>query len=491
MQTDREESKKRIEQILQNQTSMGKLPPQALELEEALLGSILLNKESFLAASEIIKSECFYKDSNQKIFKACENMFNKSQPIDLLTVPVELRLMGDLESVGGVYALVELTSRVSRAVDVEFCSKIIYQKFLQREMIRIGSETINQAYEDTTDVFELIEKNQSDVFGLAIVGNKKEIYGIDSLVTDCIDYLKTPSIDGLTGIGTGFKDVDKITGGWQNSDLIIIAARPAMGKTAFVLNVAKNACLQYNVPTLFFSLEMSAKQLTHRIVADESNVMYERIKRKTLSFHEVDVLQNDIKKLSQSKLFIDDTPTLNPYDFRVKARRMKQKHGIGLIVIDYLQLMEGGIKSKSNGNREQEISQISRSLKQVAKELDIPVIALSQLSRAVESRQGSSKRPQLSDLRESGSIEQDADMVGFLYRPEYYGIMEDAEGRSTTGLCELIFQKNRAGVCDTVKLDFNGAYMRFKDWSEGYVPSSKFKSLVEPNNSNSDEDRPF
>jgi replicative DNA helicase len=491
MQTDREESKKRIEQILQNQTSMGKLPPQALELEEALLGSILLNKESFLAASEIIKSECFYKDSNQKIFKACENMFNKSQPIDLLTVPVELRLMGDLESVGGVYALVELTSRVSRAVDVEFCSKIIYQKFLQREMIRIGSETINQAYEDTTDVFELIEKNQSDVFGLAIVGNKKEIYGIDSLVTDCIDYLKTPSIDGLTGIGTGFKDVDKITGGWQNSDLIIIAARPAMGKTAFVLNVAKNACLQYNVPTLFFSLEMSAKQLTHRIVADESNVMYERIKRKTLSFHEVDVLQNDIKKLSQSKLFIDDTPTLNPYDFRVKARRMKQKHGIGLIVIDYLQLMEGGIKSKSNGNREQEISQISRSLKQVAKELDIPVIALSQLSRAVESRQGSSKRPQLSDLRESGSIEQDADMVGFLYRPEYYGIMEDAEGKSTTGLCELIFQKNRAGVCDTVKLDFNGAYMRFKDWSEGYVPSSKFKSLVEPNNSNSDEDRPF
>jgi replicative DNA helicase len=491
MQTDREESKKRIEQILQNQTSMGKLPPQALELEEALLGSILLNKESFLAASEIIKSECFYKDSNQKIFKACENMFNKSQPIDLLTVPVELRLMGDLESVGGVYALVELTSRVSRAVDVEFCSKIIYQKFLQREMIRIGSETINQAYEDTTDVFELIEKNQSDVFGLAIVGNKKEIYGIDSLVTDCIDYLKTPSIDGLTGIGTGFKDVDKITGGWQNSDLIIIAARPAMGKTAFVLNVAKNACLQYNVPTLFFSLEMSAKQLTHRIVADESNVMYERIKRKTLSFHEVDVLQNDIKKLSQSKLFIDDTPTLNPYDFRVKARRMKQKHGIGLIVIDYLQLMEGGIKSKSNGNREQEISQISRSLKQVAKELDIPVIALSQLSRAVESRQGSSKRPQLSDLRESGSIEQDADMVGFLYRPEYYGIMEDAEGKSTTGLCELIFQKNRAGVCDTVKLDFNGAYMRFKDWSEGYVPSSKFKSLVEPKNSNSDEDRPF
>lgn len=829
MQTDRLEINKRIERISYIQNSMGKLPPQALELEEALLGSILLNKESFGIASEIITSECFYKDSHQKIFKACENMFNKSQPIDLLTVPVELRLMGDLEMIGGAYALVELTSYVSREVDIEFCARIIYQKFLQREMIRVSTETISQAYEDTTDVFDLIEKNQSDVFGLAVVGNKKEILGIDSLVTDCIDYLKTPSVNGLTGIGTGFKDIDKVTGGWQNSDLIIIAARPAMGKclgkgtnvimfdgsikkvedvlvgdklmgvdstprnvlslargreqmywvrqnkgidyrvneshilslkrsgtqgqtkhgsilniplkeylsqsnkfktrnkgykvgvefsekiveidpyflglwlgdgkcsnqsisnpdieiinylqsmadkmdmnltnykfkdkcpllsivkkcgsnnkvidilrninvldnkhipdnfllnsrknrllllaglvdtdgfydknhgvveiiqvnkklsqqikylchtlglactikevtkgiksrnftgqyyrliisgdlhliptkikrkqatksinkrnvlvtgikvekdilddyygftidgdrlflledctvthnTAFVLNVAKNACLQYNVPTLFFSLEMSAKQLTHRIVADESNVMYERIKHKTLSFHEVDVLQSDIKKLSQSKLFIDDTPTLNPYDFRVKARRMKQKHGIGLIVIDYLQLMEGGIKSKQNGNREQEISQISRSLKQVAKELDIPVIALSQLSRAVESRQGGSKRPQLSDLRESGSIEQDADMVGFLYRPEYYNILEDAEGRSTVGLCELIFQKNRAGVCDTVKLDFNGAYMRFKDWNEGYVPPSNFRSLVEPKNKQDDEDRPF
>jgi len=485
MQTDRAN---RLSMI---HSGMGKLPPQALELEEALLGSILLNKESFGIASEIITSDCFYKDSHQKIFKACENMFNKSQPIDLLTVPVELRLMGDLEMIGGAYALVELTSYVSREVDIEFCARIIYQKFLQREMIRVSTETISQAYEDTTDVFDLIEKNQSDVFGLAVVGNKKEILGIDSLVTDCIDYLKTPSVNGLTGIGTGFKDIDKVTGGWQNSDLIIIAARPAMGKTAFVLNVAKNACLQYNVPTLFFSLEMSAKQLTHRIVADESNVMYERIKHKTLSFHEIDVLKTDIKKLSQSKLFIDDTPTLNPYDFRVKARRMKQKHGIGLIVIDYLQLMEGGIKSKQNGNREQEISQISRSLKQVAKELDIPVIALSQLSRAVESRQGGSKRPQLSDLRESGSIEQDADMVGFLYRPEYYNILEDSEGRSTVGLCELIFQKNRAGVCDTVKLDFNGAYMRFKDWNEGYVPPSNFRSLVEPKFDKDDEDRPF
>jgi replicative DNA helicase len=485
MQTDSQQK------LSETKSMVSKLPPQALELEEALIGSVLLNKESFGIAAEIINSDCFYKISHQKIFKACENMFNKSQPIDLLTVPVELKSMGFLEMIGGQFALMDFTDRVTRAVDVEFCARIIYQKFLQREIIRVSTETINQAYEESTDVFDLIEKNQSDVFSLAVVGNKKEVVGIDNLVTECIDYLKTPSVDGLTGIGTGFKDIDKVTGGWQNSDLIIIAARPAMGKTAFVLNVAKNACLKYNVPTLFFSLEMSAKQLTHRIVADESNVMYERIKRKTLSFHEVDALQNDVKKLSQSKLFIDDTPTLNPYDFRVKARRMKQKHGIGLIVIDYLQLMEGGIKSKSNGNREQEISQISRSLKQVAKELDIPIIALSQLSRAVESRQGGAKRPQLSDLRESGSIEQDADMVGFLYRPEYYNILEDSEGRSTVGLCELIFQKNRAGVCDTVKLDFNGAYMRFKDWSEGYIPPSNFRSLVEPKIDKDDDDGMF
>lgn len=474
--------KRRLERVSMIHSGMGKMPPQACDLEEALLGSVLLNKESFSIATEFISSDCFYKDSHQKIFKACENMFNKSQPIDLLTIPVELRLMGDLEMIGGTYALMDLTDKVSRAVDVEFCAKIIFQKFLQREMIRIGTQTIGTAYEESTDVFELIEKNQSEVFGLLGTTKKREILDMGSLVMDCITDLETPAINGLTGVGTGFKDIDKVTGGWQRSDLIIIAARPAMGKTAFVLKAARNASLIHNVPTLIFSLEMSARQLTHRMVSDEGNILYEKIKRKTLNDFEVRTLHSHVDSLSKAKIYIDDTSNLNPYDLRVKARRMKQKYGIGLIIIDYLQLMEGNVKTKG-ASREQEISQISRSLKQIAKELDIPVIALSQLSRAVESRKDD-KRPQLSDLRDSGSIEQDADLVGFLYRPEYYSIMQDANGESTVGLCELIFQKNRAGVCDTVKLDFNGAFMRFKDWKGNVEPPRR---LVEPKIKDEDE----
>lgn len=484
MQTD-SSLERRLDRSSMIHSGLGKLPPQACDLEEALLGSVLLNKESFSIATEFISSDCFYKDSHQKIFKACENMYNKSQPIDLLTVPVELKVMGELEMVGGQFALMDLTDKVNRAIDVEFCAKIIFQKFLQREMIRIGTETISKGYEDTTDVFELIEKNQSDVFGLLTTTKKREISDMGSLVMDCITDLETPSANGLTGVGTGFKDIDKVTGGWQRSDLIIIAARPAMGKTAFVLKTARNAALIHKVPTLIFSLEMSARQLTHRMVSDEGNILYEKIKRKTLNDFEIRTLQSHVDELSKAKIYIDDTSNLNPYDLRVKARRMKQKYGIGLIIIDYLQLMEGNVKSKG-ASREQEISQISRSIKQIAKELDIPVIALSQLSRAVESRK-EDKRPQLSDLRDSGSIEQDADLVGFLYRPEYYGITQDASGESTIGLCELIFQKNRAGVCDTVKLDFNGAFMRFKDWNPQVV-QPPVKNLNDPKDK---DDEPF
>ncbi len=422
-----------------------------------------MNKDAFNEASELINGDMFYQTNNQKVFKACENLNNQSHPIDLLTVTAQLRHMGELDNVGGAYRITELTNMVTGGENVSFCSQIIYQKYLQREIIRISTVSINKSYEDTTDVFDLIEENQTETFGLLSALNKRDIVGVDELMADCIKDLETPNVDGLTGVGTGFKSIDNITGGWQNTDLIIIAGRPGMAKTCFAMNNARNSAVIHQIPTLIFSLEMSSKQLIQRMVSDESNVLYEKIKRKTLNDYELRTITSNTEALWKSPIFIDDTPALNIFEFRSKARRMKQKHNIGLIIIDYLQLMVGD--KPKNSNREQEIGSISRTLKAVAKELNVPIIALSQLSRAVESRKGDN-RPQLSDLRESGSIEQDADTVGFLFRPEYYGITEDAQGRSTTGLCELIFGKHRAGVCETVKLDFNGAYMRFKDWKD-------------------------
>jgi len=466
----------------ENSYVFGKLPPQACDLEEAVLGAIMSLKEAFMESSEILTADSFYKHSHQIIYKSCTNLFTKKHPIDILTVTNELRTMGELEMAGGSYYLIELCERAATVVNVEFLSQIIVQKFLQREVIRISTESISKAYEDTTDVFELIESSQSQTFGLLNAMNKKEIDDMASLAMDLIEDLSKPPVDGLTGVGTGFNAIDTLTGGWQKSDLIIIAARPSMGKTAFVLKNARNAAIDYNVPTLIFSLEMSSMQLLQRLASDESGVQYTKIKMKTLSSEEFSSVEYGISKLASAPIFIDDSAGINIYDLRLRARRMKERFGIGLIIIDYLQLMEG-TKGK-NSSREQEVSAISRALKGVAKELNVPVIALSQLSRAVETRSGGDKRPQLSDLRESGSIEQDADMVGFLYRPEYYGIMENEHGESTVGLCELIWGKNRAGICDTVKLDFNGAYMRFKDWRtpfERIEPETITESVLKPN----------
>jgi len=459
MQQDRS---KRLNNMI---SGMGKMPPQAVDFEEVVLGNILLYKNAFSEASVLLKEEYFYKENHSKIFKAAQNLFNRSNPIDISTVSQELRKMEELEMVGGSYYLMELTERVKSVTDIEYHCKIIIEKYLQREVIRISSNSVNDGYEDSTDVFELIERTQSQIFNLLAFNDNKDISDMAELCMDVMMDLEEEPVEGLTGVGSGFTDIDRLTGGWQSQDLVIIAARPAMGKTAFMLKNVKNAAIIHKKPVLVFSLEMSKLQLTHRMISDEADVLFERIRKKTLSEYERKVLNTNIQKLKEAPIYIDDTPNLNIFEVRAKARRMKERFGIEMIVIDYLQLMTAETKGKSN-NREQEISLISRSLKQLAKELNIPVIALSQLSRAVESRAGANKRPQLSDLRESGSIEQDADMVGFLYRPEYYEIYQDSNGASTIGLCELIFQKNRHGVCDTIKLDFNGAYMRFKDWIE-------------------------
>lgn len=453
---------------INNGLMMGKIPPQAIDLEECVLGSIIDDSGFLMDVGDTLKPVHFYHEGHKRIFQAITNLSALNNPIDMMTVVAELRRTGELEMCGGAFYITQLTTKGLRVgSNIEYHSKLIIQKFMQREMIRISSDTIQAAYNDTADVFDIIEKNQNEVFLAVSDTHTKGGSSISGLVDKTLLELAKPPTDGLTGVGSGFKDLDAITGGWQPQDLIIIAARPAMGKTAFVLKCARNAAVKYQKPTVFFSLEMSEDSLTNRMLADETGIHLERILKRRVNEKEIEEMRPKLEALVKSPLIIDDTPALNVFEFRAKCRRLKKKNNIGLIVIDYLQLMHSGEKS---GNRDNEIGIITRALKSVAKELNVPVIALSQLSRKVEER--ASKRPLMADLRESGNIEQDADFVGFLYRPEYYGIT-GANGHSTAGLCEFIVGKNRSGVCDTINLGFNGSFMRFKDW---FDPSQKKKS---------------
>lgn len=452
-------------------SSIGKLPPQAPELEEGVLGGLMEWTDAYLSIGTFLKSECFYRDDHRRIFEAITELFNEAKPVDVLSVTQKLRSRGELEMVGGAYRIAQLTMKSSRIMSLEEHGRIIYQKYLQRELIRISSETISAAYDDTTDIFNLHDYNQSKVFELFSDNYGREALGIKQLVLESLIEMKKQPIKDLTGVGSGFFKVDKLTGGWQKGDLTILAARPAMGKTALMLQIARNAAIDFDTPTAIFSLEMTSRQLTNRLIANEADIYLEKINKKILTDIDHQIIEDGVKKLQESKIIVDDTPGLSIEAFRTKAMRLKKMYNIGLIVIDYLQLMT--VKTESRGrSREQEIGVISRNLKAVAKELDIPIIALSQLSRSVEQRPGGTKRPMLSDLRESGSIEQDADNVFFMFRPEYYGITMDSDNNSTIGLCELICAKNRNGACETVALDFNGALMRFKDWDADYAPVS-------------------
>src|SRR5215467_8339722 len=400
----------------------GKVPPQAKDLEEAVLGAIMLEKNAFDAVIEILKPECFYVEAHQLIFKAMQSLANKSQPIDILTVAEELRTKEELEVVGGPYYVTRLTNAVVSSAHIEAHARIILQKFIQRELIRISGEIIGDAYEDSTDVFDLLDDAESKLFEITNNHLRKNFDTIDSVLVKTIQRIEDlrHKNEDVTGVPSGYSSLDRVTYGWQNTDLIILAARPSVGKTALALNLARNAALHASKPTpvAVFSLEMSAGQLVQRILAAESEIWLEKIARGKLEEHEMKQLYaKGIQRLAQAPIFIDDTAALNIFELRAKCRRLKNKHNIGLIIIDYLQLMSGASGGK-NTNREQEISQISRALKGLAKELQVPIIALSQLSRAVESRKEGEKIPQLSDLRESGAIEQDADMVMFLYRPE-------------------------------------------------------------------------
>lgn len=449
----------------------GKLPPQAIELEEAVLGALMIEKDALTTVVDILQPASFYKESHQRIYNSILILFGKSEPIDLLTVTSQLRSLGELEFVGGAQYLARLTSKVNSAANIEWHARIISQSAIKRDMIRVAGDILRDAFEDTTDVFNLLDKTEQTFFEISERNIRKSYADASTIMRATIDELekKKNNKDGLTGVASGFTELDRITSGWQKTELTIIAARPAMGKTAFVVSAMRNAAVEWNVPVAIFSLEMSSTQLMLRMISAEAEIDSEKLRKGTLESHEWQQLHHRIDRLSKAPIFIDDTPALSVLELRAKCRRLKAQFNIGMIIIDYLQLMTGDTGGQKSGNREQEIATISRSLKNLAKEIDVPVIALSQLSRAVETR-GGDKRPQLSDLRESGSIEQDADMVMFLYRPEYYKITQDENGNPTAGVGEVIIAKNRSGTVDTVRLKFIGKYTKFSDLDGFYTP---------------------
>jgi len=444
----------------------GKLPPQAVDLEEVVLGAMMIDKKGVDEVIDILQPEAFYKESHQLIFNAIISLFEKQEPIDIKTVSFQLKKDGNLNSVGGDYYLIELSQKVSSSAHIEFHSRIILQKFIQRKLISISNDIIEESYDETSDVFDLLDKAESKIYDISQRNLKKNTQSAEDLVLAAKKKIEEISKkEGLSGIASGFGEIDRLTSGWQSSDLIIVAARPGMGKTAFTLSMARNISVENNMPVAFFSLEMSAIQLITRLISSETGLNSEKLRTGKLEKFEWELLNVKVTNLENAPLYIDDTPSLSIFELRAKARRLSSQFGIKLIVVDYLQLMTLGSSQKS-GNREQEISTISRNLKALAKELDIPIIALSQLSRAVELR-GGTKRPILSDLRESGAIEQDADIVSFLYRPEYYKIDEwdDEERSPALGQAEFIVAKHRNGGLSSIKLKFINSLGKFENLS--------------------------
>lgn len=440
----------------------GKLPPQAVDLEEAVLGAIMLEKDAVLSVLDILKPESFYKDAHQKIYKAILNLSMAEKAIDILTVTEELKKQQELEEVGGPLYITQLTSKVASAAHLEFHARIIQQKYIQRELIRVSTDIQKKAFDETMDVDDLLDQAEADLFNIAEGNIKKETAKINVLIKDAIHQIEEAAKreDHLSGVPSGFTKLDRLTSGWQRSDLIIVAARPSMGKTAFALTMARNIAVDHNRPIAFFSLEMSSIQLVNRLIVSETELPSDRIRNGRLEEYEWKQLEYKISSLVEAPIYIDDTPAISIFELRAKCRRLKVQHNIEAVFVDYLQLMSG--TGDNRGSREQEVSNISRSLKSIAKELDIPVIALSQLNRSVELRSGN-KRPQLSDLRESGAIEQDADLVIFIHRPEKYDIYEDEQGNSLVGLAEIILAKHRNGPIGDVQLKFKDESAKFTE----------------------------
>lgn len=457
--------KPEIKQILTDST--GKLPPRDTELEEIVLGACMLEKDAYMNVCELLVPDSFYDPVNKKIFEAITTLGLNQKPIDIMTVTEQLRRDGTLEEVGGPVHIAELTARVYSSANLEFHASIVAQKYLARKLITFAANVETKAYDETNDIEELLQETESQLFSISQNQLKREVTQVDSVINQALEQIQSAANNesGLSGLRTGYRDLDRITSGWQNSDLIIIAARPAMGKTAFVLSMAKNMAVDYNEPIAIFTLEMSNVQLIKRLISNVASLEGEKIKSGRLSSEEEDRLNSRIRNIYGAPLYLDETPGLSISELRTKARRLVREKGVKMIMIDYLQLMNAtGLKL---GSREQEVSTISRSLKALAKELNIPIIALSQLNRSTESRED--KRPVLSDLRESGAIEQDADIVCFIHRPEYYTrAAQDGEGNNIKGLAYLIVAKHRSGAVGDVKLHFVSKYAKFENWEEGY-----------------------
>ncbi|MDR0559550.1 MAG: replicative DNA helicase [Prevotellaceae bacterium] len=465
-------AKSKIDYVKIAAEEAGKVPPQAVDMEKAVLGALMLEKNAIIDIHGILSAESFYLEQHQRIYRAILGLSSRHEAIDIYTIANELKSNGDLEFVGGVAYLASLSEKVGSAAHIEYHSKIVAQKSIQRRLIEVSSEIQREAFDDKNDVKDLLDMSQQKIFEIAEGNISTETRHISGIITDATKEMEqlAQREDGFTGVPSGFTELDRLTYGWQPSDLIIVAARPSMGKTAFVLSMARSISVEFKKGIAFFSLEMSSLQLVKRLITSETGLDPDKIKTGKLNDNEWRMLDLKLQDLENAPFYIDDTPALSIFEFRSKARKLVLNHDIKLIIIDYLQLMVGPPETK--GMREQEVSSISRSLKAIAKELNVPIIALSQLNRSVETRTGN-KRPQLSDLRESGAIEQDADLVAFIHRPEYYGFTEDEEQNSLIGIAEIILAKHRNGAVGEIKLRFRKLEAKFCDLSDiGDSPTS-------------------
>lgn len=469
-------------------TLNGKTPPQAIALEEAVLGALMLDQNALNNTIETLHAEYFYKPEHQVIFRAIFRLFELSQPVDMLTVVERLRLDGALEAAGGAYYVSQLTNHVVSASHIEFHVRVLSEKYIQRELIRICTEVITDAYDESVDVLDILDKTEQRLMDINDKNFRSDYRTMDSLVYDAVQEITSMQENGndYVGIPTGFHAIDRVTAGFHPGTLIVMAARPGMGKTALALSMARNIAVDFKKPVAFFSLEMSGIEMVKRLISSETEIKGEKLKKGGLAPWELEILTHKTQVLNEAPIYIDDTPGLSIFELRAKCRRLKMKYDIQVVFIDYLQLMTIGNDVSRNGNREQEISAISRQLKALSKELSIPVIALAQLSREVEKR-GGDKKPILSDLRESGAIEQDADIVAFIYRPEYYGFTGDDNFGSTAGRADFIIAKHRSGPTDTVPLTFTKDLARFEN--RNVAMPQEYASSMMPNN-NFDSGRP-
>ena len=491
--SNRSSRSKQQSTIVVGPNDAGKLPPQAVELEESVLGALMLEKEAYGTVAELLSPCSFYKEAHRKIYEAMLHLAAKENPIDMLSVVEQLRRDGTLEEVGGAVYISQLTGKVASTAHLLYHAQIVAQKGIARDLIGMSSDIIKEAYDDTTDVEELLQKAEGGIFEISQRSQKRDVVQIDPVIQEAFARMEKArqNDNSMSGVPSGFTDLDKVTSGWQKSDLIIIAARPAMGKTAFVLSMAKNMAVNYKVPVALFSLEMSNVQLVNRLIMNVCEIEGSKIRNGKFTMQEWNQLETRVTSLMGAPIYVDDTPSLSVFELRSKARKLVREHKVQCIIIDYLQLMNAS--GMNFGSREQEVSIISRNLKALAKELDIPIIALSQLNRSVEGRTGiEGKRPQLSDLRESGAIEQDADMVCFIHRPEYYfrsGEKSADYDPSMIGMAQIIIAKHRNGATADVVLRFEQKFTKFMNKDEEFARESPSMSasLAQPASQNSEQ----